>query len=75
MYVVLGELVDLGVEAKRLQKDLESGKEGTLAEPYPANEGFVAKARLKLSRRNVHLRRALRLLSEQQIADSLIVKL
>lgn len=45
MYVVLGNLVDLQAEAKRLEKDLASAEKELLGVKRTlANEGFVAKA-------------------------------
>ena len=73
MYVVLGELVDLTAEAKRLQKDLESAKkELSGVERTLANEGFVAKAAPEvIEKKRARAEELTTLVAqlEQQIAD------
>ena len=73
MYVVLGELVDLTAEAKRLQKDLESAKkELSGVECTLANQGFVAKAAPEvIEKKRARAEELTTLVAqlEQQIAD------
>ena len=73
MYVVLGELVDLAAEAKRLQKDLESAKkELSGVERTLANQGFVAKAAPEvIEKKRARAEELTTLVTqlEQQIAD------